>query len=90
MAKQTTPSMDLPSIAWGIGFRARSARAVARQVEEVLPNPSPDQYERANEAGYLLAVVVELLDMVSRSAEELEVALKTAQNSPSNSCAFPA
>lgn len=77
MAKQSTPSPDLPDIAWDIGLRARSARAVARQVEEVMPTPSADQYDRANEAGYLLAAVVDLLDMVSHSAEQLEVALKT-------------
>lgn len=62
-----------------IGFRVRCARAVARQIDEVLPPVvHGEHYERHNEAGYLIATVVELLDIVSSNAELLEVEFKAA------------
>lgn len=82
MASQSSlPKTDLGDIASDIGFRVRSARAVARQIDEVMPQTASGQYDRINEAGYLLAAVVDLLDMVSNSAEILEVALKAKRPS---------
>ncbi|MER2539354.1 MAG: hypothetical protein ABTQ26_08945 [Azonexus sp.] len=69
-------SADLSDMAVDIAIRVRSARAVVRQIDEVMPLPTDSQYDQHCEAGYLLAAVVDLLDMVSNSAEVLEVALK--------------
>lgn len=78
MAKQQSlpPQGDLGDMAAEIGFRIRSARAVVRQIDEAMPLPLDGQYDQHCEAGYLLAAVVDLLDMVSNSSEILEVALK--------------
>lgn len=72
-------STALSALAIDIGFRVRSARAVVRQIDEVLPMPSAGQSDARNEAGYLLAAVVDLLDMVSNSSEVLEVELKARE-----------
>lgn len=71
-------SAAFSDMACDIGFRVRSARAVVRQIDEVLPSPEAGQYAARNEAGYLLAAVVDLLDMVANHAEALEVALKSS------------
>lgn len=72
-------SAALSNLACDIGFRVRSARAVVRQIDEAMPLPSPAQYNQHCEAGYLLAAVIDLLDMVSNSSELLEVELKTLE-----------
>ena len=69
-------SSALGTLASEIGFRVRSARAVLRQVDEALPRPTDSQYAQHCEAGYLLAAVVDLLDLVASSAEVLEVELR--------------
>lgn len=71
-------SAALCDMACDIGLRVRSARAVAQQIDEVIPTMQGEHYERRCEAGYLLAAVIDLLDMVANSAEVLEVELKSA------------
>lgn len=73
-------SADLSDLAVNIGIRVRSVRAVVRQIDEVMPLPTDKQYDQHCEAGYLLAAVVDLLDMVANSAEVLEVALKAKRS----------
>ena len=69
-------SADLSDMAVDIAIRVRSARAVVRQIDDAMPAPTDTQYDQHCEAGYLLAAVEDLLDMVANSAEALEVALK--------------
>ena len=73
-------SADLSDMAGDIGFRVRSARAVVCQIDEVIPLVHGEQHEKRNEAAYLLAAVVDLLDMVAHSAEALEEALRANQS----------
>lgn len=70
----------LSDMAGDIGFRIRTARAVARQIDElILPPVGAQLGEQRNDASYLLAAVCDLLDLASASAEGLEVELKAGR-----------